>query len=107
MVRTPPSSPRTAHLFPSPTLLRSTAGSVPATVYALPNHRPMPAPVISAGIKTLPAVVLLAGLGGLLESIEATEFPAYAMALGASTAIAAGFAATAGDRKSTRLNSSH
>src|SRR3546814_14282881 len=56
----------------------------------------MPAPVISAGIKTLPAVVLLAGLGGLLESIEATEFPAYAMALGASTAIAAGFAAAAG-----------
>src|SRR3546814_4919848 len=29
---------------------------------------------------SLPAVVLLAGLGGLLESIEATEFPAYAMA---------------------------
>jgi hypothetical protein len=80
-------------------LALATAGLVLATFLPLPPgtpaHEAFEAPARPAG-RAMPAIILLAGFGGFLEAIEATEFPAYALALGATAAIAAGFAAAAG-----------
>ncbi len=63
---------------------------------AIPDAAAFEEPANAPRSGAMPAVILLAGFGGLLEAIEATEFPAYALALGATAAIAAGFAAAAG-----------
>ena len=81
-------------------LALATAGLVLAVFLPLPLGFPareaFEAPAHHGRGATMLAIILLAGFGGFLEAVEATEFPAYALALGATTAIAAGFAAAAG-----------